>query len=115
MDIEYEVYGGTSDPTSEQITVSSVTFTDNKSNGQGGLMRINVENIMMSVTSSTFTTHSAGTYGGVFYIESLKKLTMTGITATDFDAPATGGGRFIYYNGNVATTIITSTSTFTCS
>lgn len=68
MDIEYQAYAGTTEPTSDQITVSSCTFTDNKGNGQGGLMSVNVDTLMMSITSTSFTTHSAGTYGGVFYI-----------------------------------------------
>lgn len=31
-------------------------------------MSVNVDTLMMSITSTSFTTHSAGTYGGVFYI-----------------------------------------------
>ena len=39
-------------------------------------------------------------YGGVLYVKSLASLTMTSITATNFNAQQTassnGGGRFIY-------------------
>lgn len=51
----------------------------------------------INIASSTFTTHSAGTKGGVFYFNSIGKITMTSLTATDFYAPYSGGGgRFFY-------------------
>lgn len=77
-------------------------------------MKINVDTIMMAITNTQFTTHSAKVKGGVFYIDSLKQLTMTTVTATDFFSPSTGGGRFIYYSGSQAHTELISSSTFTC-
>lgn len=114
MDIVYESYAGTTEPSSPQITISNSQFSDVKTDGNGALMRINVDTILMSITSSTFTSHSAGVKGGVFYIDELKKLTMSQVTATDFFAPSTGGGRFIYYSGTKAHTEDISNSVFTC-
>lgn len=70
--------------------------------------------MLMSITSSTFTTHTSLGMGGIFYINTLKSLTLTSVTATNFYAPysATGGGRFLYFTGDTAFTLTTTASTF---
>lgn len=45
MDINWETIAGETTPSSSQITISSCTFTDNKSDGNGGLFKINVDTI----------------------------------------------------------------------
>lgn len=114
MNINYVAYGTgteTAEPSVTQITVTSSNFTDNKADGVGGLMRLNIDRIKMSITDTIFNTHSA-TRGGVFYIDAIQQLTLSTVTATDFNAAS--GGRFIYYSGNAAFTLSTSSSSFTC-
>jgi hypothetical protein len=78
---------------------------------------MNLHYIRVLVSSTTFTTHSSGTYGGVFYLASIGQLTMTSVTATGFDAPASGNGRFFYFSGpaGIDPTFTITSSTFTCS
>ena len=82
-------------------------------------MKITANTMRMSITSTTFETISSGTDGGVFHCDSLKYLTITGVTATDFFAPSsssTTGGRFWYHSSSgIPLYISASTSTFTCS
>jgi hypothetical protein len=66
--ISYEAYVGTTEPTTSQITVTSCQFLDNKVDLSGGVFRISVDTILMTIISSTFTTNYATGNGGVFYI-----------------------------------------------
>lgn len=68
----------------------------------------------MTVSTTTFTTHTAGLRGGVFYVTSLAALTLSGVTTTGISAPS--GGRFIYFTNSQAFSLtINSASSFTCS
>jgi hypothetical protein len=68
MDIQYEAYAGTTEPSTAQITVSSCQFLDTKVDLDGGVFRIAVDTILMSVSSTTFTSNYATGKGGAFYI-----------------------------------------------
>ena len=71
--------------------------------------------MLMSVTSTSFTSVTAGGTGGVFYLNTIKDLTLTSVTTTDIYA---ANGRFVYYNGvsgSVPITVtITGSSTYSC-
>lgn len=73
--------------------------------------------MLMEITTTTFNTNWAGGKGGVIYCDNLKKVTINGLTATDFDAPSsssTTGGRFWYHTGNTAFEMVITSNTFTC-
>ena len=79
-------------------------------------MRIEASTMLMTVTGTTFTNHAALEKGGVFYIETLKTLTLTSVTATTFTSPFSGGGgRFLYFSGATPFTLSMTGSSFTCS
>lgn len=62
--------------------------------------------VVTSTTFSTIYSNYAGTYsyGAVFYILSLYRMTLTSVTATDIYTSKTsssnGEGRFMYYYSN---------------
>lgn len=84
MDIVYEADGSSTEPTTDQITITGSAFTNNKADGDGGLMRVSASSMQMAISSTTFTGHTSLLKGGIFYIDTLKKLTLTSVTAEDF-------------------------------
>ena len=61
----------TSLPLSAQITIQNANFTDNLADDIGGLMKLDIDRIMMTITNTVFYKHS-GTKGGVFYVTDMQ-------------------------------------------
>ena len=84
-------------------------------------MRMNADSLRMSMSSSNFNEHQCGKSGGVFYIDTLGKLTLSGVTATEFSSGYSGTGTvyygdFLYYTGTGNfDLVISSSSSFSCS
>ena len=79
-------------------------------------MRISASTMLMTISGTTFTNHAATLRGGIFYIDTLKTLTLTSVTASTFTSPFSGGGgRFLYFTGSTPFTLTMTGSSFTCS
>lgn len=80
-------------------------------------MKITAATLWMTISSTSFNQHKAGNNGGVFYISTLRKLTLSAVTAIDFTSGYPGYlGNFLYYLGpsNNFDLTISSSSSFSC-
>jgi predicted outer membrane repeat protein len=75
-------------------------------------MKINANNMIMTVYGTTFQDNNVAGYGGAFYVSSLQELTLSSNTANYFSAPS--GGRFLYYSGTTSLTLNVPSSYFRC-
>lgn len=132
LEFSYSTGGTVQTVTTEQVTIVNSQFKNIFHDCDGSWAYINLRQMWMSISGSiagvTFynlaaryngNSLSAGK-GGVMYINTLTKLTMTNVVAEQFrvkqTTPTNGGGRFLYYNPNglYGFELVISGSSFTC-
>ena len=84
------------DPTLPMVNFNNIAITDSISdNGQGGAFWLDLDTIMSTMTTMSFTNIESRQDGGVIYLHTATSLIMSGISAYNFKTTH-GEGSFIH-------------------